>query len=59
VIVQYDDPTPGQTVLCPHCSAYFVVTHTTPTILDWIYKDEDDYVDEEFEDDLRYDFARQ
>ena len=48
VIVLLDDPSIGQTVLCPNCNGYFRVTYLSPIILDWVFEDDDEY-DEEFD----------
>lgn len=59
VIVLHDDPVIGQTVLCPDCNGYFVVTHVSPVVLDWVMFDDDDYYDHEddFEDAFDEDYS--
>ena len=52
IIVLEDDPSIGQTVLCPNCDAYFEITHLSPIVLDWAFEDDDDYDDDEYDEEL-------
>ena len=57
VIVLHDDPSIGQTVLCPHCDANFEVTHLSPIVLDWVFEDDDDYdYDDDYHEELEEDY---
>jgi lysine biosynthesis protein LysW len=47
------NPTDGNVITCPHCSAYLEVVSTSPLEFDWAYDDDelDDFDDEDFDDD--------